>query len=81
MSAFEAFDRYIVLVTRVHTYVVFLRLFHKGFRVRGARLAGDLAPLRRVSDFAAGRFSAAMLRRSVSIRFTTFSAAGLTGAG
>jgi hypothetical protein len=43
--------------------------------------AGDLAALRRDADFAAGRFSAAMLRRSASIRFTTFSAAGFTEAG
>jgi hypothetical protein len=81
MSAPEALDRYIRLVTRAHNSFVFLRRFHKALRERAARLAAGFAPLRREADFAGGRFSAAMLRQSASIKLTTFSAEGFTAAG
>jgi isopenicillin N synthase-like dioxygenase len=61
--------------------IAFLQRSHRTFRARSAGLTGDLAALRLVADFAAGRFSAAMLRRRASIKFTTFSAVGFTGAG
>ena len=76
-----AFHCCVLLVVRAWCPVVFLSCTHHAFRARAVRLAGDLAALRRDADFAAGLFSAAMLRRSASIRFTTFSAAGFTGAG
>ena len=50
-------------------------------QVLRARLAAGFAVFRRDAEAAAGRFSAAMLRRSASIKLTTFSAEGFTAAG
>jgi hypothetical protein len=54
---------------------------HQNLRARDVRLAADFATLRRDADFAAGRFSGAMLRRSASIKLTTFSVDGLMAGG
>ena len=80
MSTGEAFDRHIWLNARAHNLVAFFRC-HQILPARDVRLAADFASLRRDADFAAGRFSAAMLRRSASIKLTTFSVDGLTEGG
>ena len=49
-------------------------------QVLRARLAAGFAAFRRDAEVAAGRFSAAMLRRSASIKLRTFSAEGFTAA-
>jgi hypothetical protein len=81
MSAREAFDRYIRLAAQAHNSFVFLRRLYPALRSRAARPPAGFAPLRRDADLAAARFSAAMLRRSASIKLTTFLADGFAGAG
>jgi hypothetical protein len=81
MSACDTFDAGTRLIARAHDSVNLVCRFHQVFRARVMRLVANFAALRQDADFAARCFSAAMLRRSASIKLTTFSADGFIGAG
>jgi hypothetical protein len=67
MSTGEALDRHIWLNARPHIRPPSFAA-NQILRARDVRLAADFATLRWDADFAAGRFSAAMLRRRASIK-------------